>query len=127
MSILRLGDSLKGLRQAVSLLVVVYSPGRIQVKSQHSEKVDGSQSWRNQAQALRRPLPVELPGSTPDFPSSDVTALVKCYQPGKFTRALVSRDFIGGQLYLGSASGTDLSCADSKPPTPILSKTRLLP
>ena len=58
MSILRLGDSLKGLRQAVSLLVVVYSPGGIQIKSQHSEKVDGSHSWRNQAQALRLPLPV---------------------------------------------------------------------
>ena len=37
---------------------MVYSPGRIQIKSQHSEKVDGSKSWRNQAQALRHPLPV---------------------------------------------------------------------
>lgn len=53
MSILRLGDSLKGLRQAVSLLVVVYSSGGIQIKkSQHSEKVGGAQSWRNQVQAL---------------------------------------------------------------------------
>lgn len=48
MSILRLGDSLKGLRQAVSPLVVVYSSGGIQIKSQRSEKVDGAQSWRSQ-------------------------------------------------------------------------------
>ena len=117
MSILRLGDSLKGLRQAVSLLVVVYSSGGIQSKkSQHSEKVDGAQSWRNQVQALRRALPVEAPAGTAGSPSTDGTALVKRCQPGKFTRALVSRDFIGGQLCLGSASGTDLSYADSSPP-----------
>lgn len=48
MSILRLGDSLKGLRQAVSPLVVVYSSGGTQIKSQHSEKVNGAQSWRSQ-------------------------------------------------------------------------------
>ena len=78
MSILRLGESLKGLRQAVSLLVVVYSSGGIQIKkSQHSEKVGGAQSWRNQVQALRRALPVEVPGGTADSPSSDGTALVK--------------------------------------------------
>ena len=108
-------EELTGLKKAGILMVMVYYSKMNRLKS---SKVKGA--WRKvhrkAGTSSRCLLPVKLHALI--LPAVICDTFVKCYQTGKFTKALVYRVFAVGKSLshrYGITHLTDLSCLNSSP------------